>query len=85
MRNQNCLIWVFLDWNSKKLLHCSTLHQHPQIFLNTKFQPKIKIYKFGTKTTLINWVFSGEITKTYVVYEISFLEFVNMQSFIQKT
>ena len=84
MGNQNCLIWVFLDWNSKKLLHCSTLHQHPQIFLNIKFQPKIKIYKFGTKTTLINWVFSGEITKTYVVYEISFLEFVNMQSFIQK-
>ena len=82
MRDQNCLICVFLDWNSKKLLHCGILHQHPQIFLNTKFQPKIKILKFWNKTALI--VFSARISKTNVVFEISIFEFVNMQSFIQR-
>ena len=82
MWDQNCLIWVFLGWNSKKLLCCGILHQHPQIFLNTKFQPKITILKFGTETALI--VFSARISKTNVVFEISIFEFVNMQSFIQK-
>ena len=43
MKNKNCLIWVFLCWNYIKLLHCGVLHQHPQVFPNTKFRPKIKI------------------------------------------
>ena len=38
----------------KKLLYCGILHQHPQIFSNTKFRPEIKILKFGTKTALVS-------------------------------
>ena len=82
MKDQNCLIWVFLGLNSKKLLRCGILHQHPQIFLNTKFQLNLKILKFRTEAALI--VFSARISKTNVVFEISIFEFVNMQSFIQK-
>ena len=48
-REKICFIWVFLRWNSKKLLYCGMLHQHPQIFPNTKFHSKIKILRFGTK------------------------------------
>ena len=62
MWDQNCLIWVFLGWNSKKLLCCGILHQHPQMFLNTKFRPKIKILKFGTKTALTEY-FQLELQK----------------------
>ena len=77
MNDQNCLIWVFLGWNSAKLLCCDILHQHPQIFLNAKFQPKIKLLKFGTKTALI--LLSARISKTNVVFEISIFEIVNMK------
>ena len=55
MQDQDCLIWIFLGWNSKMSLDCGILHQHPQIFLNAKFQTKIKILKFGTKTALIGY------------------------------
>ena len=44
-----------MGWNSEKLLCCGILHQHPQIFLKAKFQTKIKILKFGTKTALIGY------------------------------
>ena len=72
MKDKYYLIWVFLGWNLKKLLCCGILHQHPQIFLYTKFHPKIKI------------VFSVRISKTSVIFEISVFEIVNMQRFIQK-
>ena len=84
MKEQNYLIWVFLDWNLEKLLCCGILHQHPQIFPNTNFQPKIKIFKFGTETALI--VFSARTlnVQSNVVFEISIFKFVNMESVIQK-
>ena len=53
MYDKNCLIWVFLGWNLKKLPYCGILHQHPQIFLKTEFQPKIKIFKFKSEIVLI--------------------------------
>ena len=52
MYDKNCLIWVFLGWNLKKLPYCGILHQHPQIFLKTEFQPKIKIFKFKSEIVL---------------------------------
>ena len=72
-----------LGQKAKKLLYYGILHQHPQIFPNTKFRPKIKILKFGTKNCSY-WVFWTAISKTNVVFEISILEFVNIQSFTQK-
>ena len=83
MKDKNCLIWVFLCWNYIKLLHCGVLHQHPQVFPNTKFRPKIKIQKFGTKVALIRY-FGLEFQKPNFIFEISILEFDKMQSFIQK-
>ena len=74
---------MFLDWNSKKLLYCGILHKHSQIFQNTKFRPKIKIVKFGTKIALI-WYFGLEFQKTNIVLEVYVIEVGNMQSFIQK-
>ena len=49
-------------------------------------RPKIKILKFGTKIAVIGY-FGLEFQNTNVVFEISILEFVNMQRFIlnQKT
>ena len=64
-------------WNQKKLLYCGILHQHPQVFPNTKFRPKIKVHKFGTKITLI-WYFKLEFKKANVIFEISILEFVKI-------
>ena len=51
-------------------------------FFKTKFRPKIKILKFGTKIDLAGY-FGLEFQKL-VLFEISIFEFVNMQSFIQK-
>ena len=59
------------------------LHQHLQIFSNTKFHSKIKILRLGTKIAL-NDYFGLEFQKTNVIIEISILEFVNMQRFIRK-
>ena len=53
-------------------------YQHPQIFPNTKFHPKIKILKFGTKIALIGY-FGLKFQEL-----LTYMEFVNMQSFIQK-
>ena len=83
MYDQNCLIWVYLSWNSKKLLYRGILHQYPQIFRTTTFQPKIKILEFGTKIALIGY-FWIEFQKSNVAFEINILKFFNMQSFIQK-
>ena len=52
-------------------------------FFQAKFCPKIKILKFGTKIVLIGY-FELEFQKANVEFEISILEFINMQSFIQK-
>ena len=52
-------------------------------FFQTKLCPKIKIFKFRTKTVLIGY-FGLEFQKTNVEFEIGILEFVNMQSFIEK-
>ena len=52
-------------------------------FFQSKFCPKIKILKFETKIVLIVY-FELEFQKTNVEFEITILEFVNMQSFIQK-
>ena len=60
------------------LFYISTLK-----FFQTKFCPKIKIFKFGTKIVLIGY-FGLEFQKTNVEFQISILEFVKMQSFIQK-
>ena len=83
MLEQNCLIWVFLGWNSEKLLYCGILNEHPHIFSNTTFRPKIKILKFGTEIALIRFFGLG-FQIINVIFEISIFKFVNMQSFIQK-
>ena len=70
-------------WAGTRRSYCDVLHQHPQIFPNTKFRPKIKILKFGTKIALIGY-FGLEFQKPNVLFKISILEFVNMQPFIQK-
>ena len=70
-----------MGWNLKAIL--SYYNQLPRICLIGKFCPKIKILKFGNKITLIGY-FPLEFQKTNVIFEISILEFVNMQSFIQK-
>ena len=67
----------------EKTMHWDFLHQHPQIFPNTKFRQKKTIFKFGTKIALLGH-FGLEFQKANVVFEISILEFFNMQRFIQK-
>ena len=50
-------------------------------FFQEKFCSKRKILKFGTKVVLIGYC-GLEFKKTNVKFEISILQFVNMQSFI---
>ena len=83
MQDRDCFILIFLGWNLKKLLYCGILHQHSQVFPNTKFRLKIKILKFGTKIALTGY-FGLKFQNTNVIFEISILEFVNIQSFIQR-
>ena len=59
------------------VFYISTLkyfHIFPSI---TKFRPKIKVHKFGTKIALI-WCFKLEFKKANVIFEISILEFVKV-------
>ena len=49
IQDQICLIQVVFGWDLKKLLYCDIFYQQHQIFPNTKFRPKVKILKFGTK------------------------------------
>ena len=61
------------------------------IFLNRKFQTKIKILKFGTKIKILKFgtnialigYFRLEFQKSNILFVISFREFVIRQSFIQ--
>ena len=55
----------------------------PPNFSKQKIWSKIKILTFVTKIPLIGY-FGLEFLKTNVVFEISILDFVNMQYFIQK-
>ena len=54
----------------------------PSNFSKHTISPKKKILKFGTKIAVIEY-FGLEFQKTNAVFEISILEFVNMQRFIQ--
>ena len=67
--NKATVLWYFTSAPSNFSIH------------KTPF--KIKILKFGDKIALIGY-FGIEFQNTNVVFEISILEFVNMQSFIQK-
>ena len=59
------------------LFYISTLK-----FFQIKFCPNTNILKFRTKIVLIGYL-ALEFQKTNVKFEISILEFVNMQNFIQ--
>ena len=59
------------------------LYMNTLKFFQRKFCPKIKIFKFGTKIVLIEYFELG-FQKTNFEFEITILEFFNMQSFIQK-
>ena len=76
-------IWVFLGWNSKKLLYWGFFYISTLKFVQKKFCPKTKLLKFGTQIVSTGY-FGLEFQKTDVEFEISILEFVNLQSFIQK-
>ena len=52
---------------------------HPQICLFAKFHRKTKMPKFGTKNALFGY-FWARILKSFVIYEISTLKFVNIES-----
>ena len=79
--DEHCLIWVFLDWDLKKLL--PYLKSVSLIFFRPKFRVKIKIYNFGTKIALTGYLWAG-IWKTVVIFEINTLVSVKAQIFVQK-
>ena len=61
--------------------HCDIWNQHSWISLIIKFDPKLKIFKFGTKNTCFGYLWSGIVI---VIFEINTLEFVLLQSFMKK-
>ena len=68
---------------TRKSYYIVVFLHHTLKFFQTKFCPNIKILKFATKIVLIGY-FGQEFQKTNPEFKISILEFVNMQSFIQK-
>ena len=63
--------------------HCDIWNQRSWISLIIKFDPKLKIFKFGTKNTCFGYLWS-EFEKNIVIFEINTLEFVLLQSFMKK-
>ena len=61
--------------------HCDIWNQRSWISLIIKFDPKLKIFKFGTKNTCFGYLWSGIVI---VIFEINTLEFVLLQSFMKK-
>ena len=75
--HQKCLIWVFLG-----CFH--TWNQNSKIYLKLeKFREKLKIGKSRTKNALFG-CFGQEFWKIIVIFEISTLGFVLLQSLVQK-
>ena len=58
-------------------------NQRPPICVIAKFRTKIGILKFGTKNLLFG-CFGQHFWKTNVMFEISTLEFVLLQNFVEK-
>ena len=68
--------------NFKKLL--PYLNRYPRCFLKAKFLAKMKILISRTRNAFI-WVFREAILKKRtIIFEISALEFVLLQSLMQK-
>ena len=76
---KDALFWYFRA--GKK--HCDIWNQRSWISLIIKFDPKLKIFKFGTKNTCFGYLWS-EFEKNIVIFEINTLEFVLLQSFMKK-
>ena len=71
-------------WAETRKSYCTVVFNISTLkFFQTKFCPKIKIFKFETKTVLIDY-FGLKFQKTNVEFEFRIPEFVNTQSFIQK-
>ena len=75
------LYLCLLAWKLKN--NCHVCNQHSPIFLIAKFHVKIIILKFRTKNALFRW-FGQQFWKIIVIFAISALEFVLMQSLVQK-
>ena len=72
---------VFLGGSLKKL--CSYLESMSSKFSKCKFLRKNK-NSLNLRLKCLIWVFLGEnVKKTFVIFEITTLEFVKYQSFIQ--
>ena len=70
-------------WTGKLKNCCHICNQRPPICLIVKFCAKTRIFKFGTKNALFE-CFGQQFWKTIVIFEISILEFVLLQSLMQK-
>ena len=91
---KSALFWYF--WAKKKKLlknYCHIWNQHLQNIEIVKFLKKQKCLNLGSKMPYLGifdqkcliLVFSGKIfRKTIVIFEISTLEFVNLQNFTKK-
>ena len=74
---------LYLDlWTGKLKNCCHICNQRPPIYLIVKFCAKTRILKFGTKNALFE-CFGQQFWKTTVIFEISILEFVLLQSLMQ--
>ena len=72
-------------WAGTRKRYCTVVFYYIStlIFFQTKFCSKLEILKSGTNIVLTGY-FGLEFENTNVEFEISLLEFVNKQSFIQK-
>ena len=82
-RSTKIVLFVYY-WAGTRKSYCTGFFCISTLKLfESKFCPKIRTLKFGTKIVLIGY-FRLEFQKSNVEFQISILEFVNMQSFIQK-
>ena len=75
--------WFEYFWVGIWKWNCHIWNQHPQICLILEFNLQIKFLKFGTKMPYLS-SFGLEFERSYVIFEISTLEFVWLKNFKKK-
>ena len=74
--------WCGYFWARILKNYCHIWNQHPRICLIAKFHEKWKCLNLGPKMPYLG-IFGLEFEKNIVIYEISVLEFVLLQSLVQ--
>ena len=72
----NCLIWLFLAGTRKTYCTVVFFYISTFKFFQTKFRPKLKLLKFGTKNALFGYFWATILKELLSYLKSATLEFV---------